>query len=68
MGPTLSVDEWVRKFPLPSYLRCATAIARNGGERWAAAWWGSAEALTRNEALWRMWEEVRTDPAGLNDY
>lgn len=63
-----SADEWVRKFLLPSYRRRVTAKGQNGGERWAAQWWGSIEALTRIEALWRMWEEVRTSPADLSAY
>ena len=32
----------------------------------AAAWWASTEAMHRIEALWRMWESVRDDPAELS--
>lgn len=63
-----SADEWVRKFLRPSYRRRVTAKGQAAGDRWAAEWWSSVEALTRIEALWRMWEEIRTSAGSLSAY
>lgn len=33
------------------------------GRTWCPEWWRHAEAITRLEALWRAWEQLRLDPA-----
>jgi hypothetical protein len=53
--PTL--DEWVRAYFLPTFIRPL------GGEyRWCAQWDKHAEAVGRLESLWRAWEVLRLDP------
>ena len=60
-----SVDEFVRKHLRFQYRR---VVARPGrGEfRWKAAWWQSEEAVSRLEAVWRMWEAARQAPAAVS--
>ncbi|MFE1400365.1 DUF4913 domain-containing protein [Nocardiopsis dassonvillei] len=55
-----SVDEFVREVILPMYQR---KVGTRGSRRWSAEWWRSAEAISRLEALWRSWENLRLDGA-----
>ncbi|MCY9785700.1 DUF4913 domain-containing protein [Nocardiopsis sp. EMB25] len=55
-----SVDEFVREVILPMYRR---KVGARGSRRWSAEWWRSAEAVSRLEALWRSWENLRLDGA-----
>lgn len=56
-----SVDEWMRRWMLPTYRRITKG--GQGGVLWRADWWRSAEALSRLDAMWRAWEHLRLDPA-----
>lgn len=56
-----SVDEWMRRWLLPTYRRITKG--GQGGVLWRADWWRSAEAVSRLDALWRAWEHLRRDPA-----
>ncbi len=63
-GPALvfgSVDEFVREF-LVQLVSRPVGEAGRAELRWSARWWESPEALTRLEALWRSWEQLRLDP------
>ena len=52
-----NLDEWVREYFLPTFIRPL------GGEyRWCAEWDDHAEAVGRLESLWRAWEVLRLDP------
>lgn len=53
--PTLEV--WVVQVFAAIYVRRPTATFR-----WCAQWWRHPEALTRLEALWRTWEDLRLEP------
>lgn len=55
-----SVDEWMRRWMLPTYRRITKG--GQGGVLWRADWWRSAEAISRLDALWRAWEHLRLDP------
>jgi hypothetical protein len=55
-----SVDEFVREVVLPMYQR---KVGVRGSRRWSAQWWRNAEAVSRLEAMWRAWENLRQDGA-----
>lgn len=57
-----SVDEFVREFVCPIFCRNVGEEGR-ADYRWSARWWESAEAITRLEAMWRSWEQLRLDAA-----
>jgi hypothetical protein len=51
------LESWVLGYFTPSFGRTL------GGElRWCPAWWDHVEAISRLEALWRAWEQLRLDP------
>lgn len=51
-----TVDEWLRAFFLPTFIRPI-----GGDIRWCTHWDQHAEALLRLEAMWRAWEVLRLD-------
>ncbi|WP_082485561.1 DUF4913 domain-containing protein [Rathayibacter sp. Leaf296] len=51
---------------VPPALLPAPGGGQGPGRRWAAERWSKIEALTRIEALWRMWEEIRTSAGSLS--
>lgn len=55
-----SVDEFVRNLVIPVFRR---NVGPRAEHRWSARWWESAEAIMRLEAMWRVWENLRHDPA-----
>ena len=55
-----SVDEFVRNLVIPVFRR---NVGPRAEHRWSARWWESAEAIMRLEAMWRVWEALRHDPA-----
>lgn len=54
-----SVDEFVRELLIKTYRR--RIDGRGSGRVWSAEWWRSAEAISRLDALWRAWENLRLD-------
>lgn len=54
-----NVDAFVREYLVHVYRR---KVGERATRRWSARWWESPEALTRLEALWRAWEQLRLDP------
>lgn len=50
------VDDWVRDFYLPTFIRPV-----GGDIRWCAEWQRHTEAILRFEAMWRSWEVLRLD-------
>lgn len=54
--PTL--DRFVAEQLAPLYRR-----PLGHGRTWCPQWWRHAEAITRLEALWRSWEQLRLEPA-----
>lgn len=64
-----SADEFVRKQLIGTYRRRVIRGGSGSGLRWKAAWWSSAEAQQRIEALWRAWEAARADEkAGMSTW
>lgn len=57
-----NVDEFVREFVCPTFRR-NVGVEGRAEFRWRAAWWESAEAIIRLEAMWRAWEHLRLDAA-----
>src|SRR5664280_1942708 len=51
-----SVEAWVVGQFAPTYARPLSPAVR-----WCARWWDHAEAISRLEALWRVWEVARLD-------
>src|SRR5450759_5869061 len=51
-----SVEAWVVGQFAPTYARPLSPAVR-----WCARWWDHAEAISRLEALWRVWEGARLD-------
>src|SRR5664280_1815985 len=51
-----SVEAWVVGQFAPTYARPLSPAVR-----WCARWWDPAEAISRLEALWRVWEVARLD-------
>ena len=52
-----SLEEWVVSMFAPTFCRRSTPAFR-----WCPQWWRHAEAISRLEALWRSWEQLRLDP------
>ncbi len=50
------VDDWVRHFYLPTFIRPV-----GGDIRWCAEWPRHTEAMLRFEAMWRSWEVLQLD-------
>jgi hypothetical protein len=50
------VDDWVRDFYLPTFIRPI-----GGDIRWCAEWQQHNETRLRFEAMWRSWEALRLD-------
>jgi hypothetical protein len=51
------VEEFVREQPAPMYRRALDGTQRTR----CPEWWRHAEAISRVEALWRAWEQLRLD-------
>lgn len=53
-----SVYEFVEEHLVQVYARNVNKPSR----RWCKQWWAHKEAVSRLEALWRAYEQMRTDP------
>lgn len=53
-----SVYEFVEQHLVLVYAR----NVNKPGRRWCKKWWAHHEAMSRLEALWRAYEQMRTDP------
>ena len=53
-----SVYEFVEQHLVLIYAR----NVNKPGRRWCKQWWAHREAMSRFEALWRAYEQMRTDP------
>ena len=49
-----NVNEFVTEFLLPSWRHTFA------GARWCSQWWRHSEAISRLDALWRAFEQLRT--------
>lgn len=57
-----SLEVFVRDYLCRTYRRNVGEAGR-AEYRWSARWWETPEAVVRLEAMWRAWEECRTDAA-----
>lgn len=50
--------QWFQDWLVPTWTRPLTASTAT----WCPQWWCHPEAVSRVEALWRAWEQLRLDP------
>lgn len=53
-----TVDQFVQEHLAHTYRRTLNV---QGGHTWCPEWWRHGEAISRLEALWRAWEDLRRD-------
>lgn len=53
-----TVDLFVQEHLASNYRRTLNV---QGGHTWCPEWWRHGEAISRLEALWRAWEDLRRD-------
>lgn len=53
-----TVDQFVQEHLAHNYRRTLNV---QGGHTWCPEWWRHSEAISRLEALWRAWEDLRRD-------
>lgn len=58
-----AVEPWVREHFVHMYIRPGPGVYR-----WCPQWWRHAEAISRLESLWRMWEVARLNPIGMSGW